>query len=128
MNDMIIGSFYFQLTECGNLLGEFINHTSPRVATESAMRAEDDTSPLNEFRGIYNSTWFDGQGRNMILVIDEKQDRHRNILLNIFRLTWSEGTTVVFVGEGFLANNMLLGVYGDNVLDNHIGNLLTREN
>lgn len=122
---MIIGSFYFQLTQNGNLLGEFINHTSPRVATESAMRTENNTNPLDEFRGTYNSTWFDGQGRNMVLNIFTKGVGFTNIV----RLRWSDANDrTVFVGEGFLANNMLVGVYADQVLDDHIGNLLTREN
>ncbi|MBY8963342.1 hypothetical protein KJK34_11310 [Flavobacterium sp. D11R37] len=126
MNDMIIGSFYLQLTINGNLTGEFVNQHSQRAATESADRR---SGAIDRFVGTYNSTWFDGQAQNMTLTINEKRDNAGDILLNIFRLRWSDGNNrTVFVGKGFLANNMLLGVYADNVLDNHIGNLLTREN
>ena len=116
---MILGTFYFRITTSGNIVGEFINQESSRAATESADRRGGN---IDRFDGEYQSTWFDGQERNMTLTILPKGDD----FLNIFRLAWSDGTNDVFVGEAFLSNEMLIGVYGDSDLNNRINHLLTR--
>ncbi len=114
---MILGSFYFNRTANGNLIGEYINQASPRVVTESAdFISEEPNGDL-----IYQSTWFDGSGQNMRLLIRPKPDS-----INIFRFTWSDGTTDHFVGEAFLNDHMFIGAYWDGRLNTRIENLLLR--
>lgn len=115
---MVLGSFYFRRTTNGNLIGEYTNNAAERVVTESA----DLIGEQNEsFVGDYRSTWFDGEGRTMTLEI-----RLKNINLNIFRLRWSDRNKNHFVGEAFLNNDMLIGVYCDEYLDEKIDHLLTK--
>jgi len=115
---MVLGSFYFRLTTNGNLMGEFMNNLSQQMATESA----DVIGEQNDnFIGDYQSTWFDGNAQTMRLSITQKAHT-----FNIFRLVWSDDTATHFVGEAFLSNEMLIGVYGDGDLDKRINNLLTR--
>jgi len=105
---MVLGSFYFQLTNNGNLLGEYMNNKSTRVTTESA----DFIGEFHDsFIGDYQTTWFDGTGQNMLLSIRLKNENR-----NIFRLDWRIGNIIHFVGEGFLSNDQLIGTYWDNGL------------
>lgn len=114
---MIIGSFYFRKTTNGNLIGEYTNNTSERVTTESADLIGDQNE---SFIGDYQTTWFDGHGQTMTLSI---RLTGRNV--NIFRLVWSDGNTDHFIGEAFLNEGLLIGLYYDGELNKKLENLLT---
>ena len=51
----LIGSFYFDRTASGNLVGEFVNNQSSFVMTESA----NPKGKFPNFIGKYDSTWLD---------------------------------------------------------------------
>ncbi|RZJ69217.1 hypothetical protein [Flavobacterium sp.] len=123
---MINGRFYFRLTDSGNLVGEFSNQSSPTQSAESANRIG--TTGIG-FVGEYNSVWMEDDGpSNMVLVITEIPGR-------LFSLTWNGTNGVVFRGEGFLVDGLLIGNYWDIDLENLIpeanrrrGGALTRLN
>lgn len=115
---MIIGTFYFRRTQSGNLLGEYINQTSQKVAAESA---ELISSGCIGFAGMYQSTWFDGTGITARLTISILGDHPE-----IFTLQWIFGgeQSPAFIGRGFLNDGVLIGVYMDSDLNSTIGNIL----
>jgi len=113
---MVLGSFYFQLTNNGNLLGEYINNGLDSPMTESA----DFVGSIlaDNFVGTYRSTWLEnGNTESVILRIDNKGN-------NIFSLVWEDNNRPKFVGKGFLNNGILIGMYCDIELNERIGNII----
>jgi hypothetical protein len=116
---MILGRFYFKLTESGNLLGEYSNNAMGRISTESADRIP--SLATRDFIGNYNSTWFE-QGAELLTLSISRKPRTNEM---IFLLIWSDSNNVpLFMGEGFICENLLIGNYWDSEVQNEIGNRL----
>ena len=100
---MLIGSFYFERTTVGNLIGEFANNFSDYVMTETANPQKQNQNYI----GTYDSTWYDDDAHHAKLVITQKPGTHNKI----FILKWIEGVITTFEGEGFLYRDTLIGHY-----------------
>ncbi|MGV3461662.1 MAG: hypothetical protein ACO1N9_14530 [Flavobacterium sp.] len=111
---MVLGSFYFRQTANGNLVGEFANNESKRLASESA-----DSIEIGNigFIGQYTSTWYgESSAHTCILSIRSKADSY-----NLLILEWRDAqSNLIFRGEGFINNNILIGTYWDNELHRHL--------
>lgn len=112
---MIIGAFYFRLTENENLLGEFFNDHSITPSTESADKRHGSGTG---FVGIYDSSWIDVETVTAILTISIKHESTR-----IFSLSWDVMGNRRFIGEGIIVDSILMGNYIDD-----IANVTTRIN
>jgi hypothetical protein len=103
----IFGRFYFKQTHQGNLIGEYCNQNSKEVWSESANKLDQNTSDL--FIGKYASTW--GESNEAVLCelhISQKPDTK-----GIYRLIWKNDNKIIFKGEGFIVDNILIGDYQD---------------
>ena len=97
----IIGRFYFQIDDSGNLSGTFSNNLHTTNYSEQALRI----SGIG-FIGQFKSTWSDNLGNGEAdLKISLKQNSQ-----NIYTLLWSNESTQFF-GEGILVDNTLIGDY-----------------
>ena len=107
LSQQIIGRFYFKRTQNGNLIGEFSNNVILRTLTESA----DIIDPLDGFRGKYHTTWQeDGDSIFANLTIGFKDGTGNSI----YQLSWTtKDGTLMFLGEGFLVDGILIGDYRD---------------
>ena len=106
MPDEIIGRFYFKQTSNGNLIGEFSNHQSDQIFTESA---DLKSAKGNLYIGKYNSTW---QENGKSPCFANLEILPRNGSGKIFSLTWSENNgTPIFRGEGMLCDSIMIGDY-----------------
>ncbi len=102
MADKIIGRFYFKKTCNGNLIGEFSNDHGPDVSTESC----DLIGSSNGYIGKYHSTWQEKEESLFAnLTIEKKGSSH------LFALNWSRDDHSVFVGEGMMCDEILIGNY-----------------
>lgn len=114
---MILGRFYFKQTLNGNLLGEFSNYMINQNTTESA----DLISEFDQmFIGNYRATWFGHMAESLDLEIRFKSNENNRI----YSLIWSKNQEIIFIGEGFLVDNILIGDYRDDELEQVIGNLI----
>ena len=95
----LIGVFYFERTENGNLIGEFSNNKSDKIMAESAMKE----TPSESLDGVYKSAWFDDDFGGADLTITKKRNK--------FILSWTTPEKKIYSGEGFLTNNKLIGWY-----------------
>ena len=100
MKEQFTGSFYFNLTINGNLIGEFCNNNSNRIQTESANRIGEGGQ---SFDGIFISSWVDSK-----LNISKLEIKHSKTK---FELNWTETGNQNYYGEGFLKDNILIGYY-----------------
>jgi hypothetical protein len=108
----LIGRFYFKKTHNGNLIGEFSNNRINIISSESAdVHGENDS---DDFIGIYNTTWQqDGQPFFAKLTISYKQ----NTSQRIYTLEWTDrNSNLIFVGEGFVFEDNLIGDYRDFII------------
>lgn len=110
---MVLGRFYFRQTSNGNLLGEYSNTLMNHNRTESADIISDFNLP---FIGKYRSTWFEQSAQSLELEIEFKINSNDRI----YNLTWRNTRSVVFRGEGFLVDNILIGDYRDEELQQFI--------
>lgn len=99
MNKHFVGCFYFKLTANGNLLGEFLDHDTEIINVESARLIGQQES----FVGKYISTWNDGKLHQTNLEISQHNKK--------YTLIWEEEHNESYEGQGFLAENMLIGYY-----------------
>lgn len=114
---MVLGRFYFKQTLNGNLLGEFSNTEMNQNRTESA----DLTTELGEpFIGIYSSTWLEQNEQYLDLEIQYKINSNNRI----YNLIWSNNGATTFLGEGFVVDNILIGDYRDNELQQIIRSII----
>jgi hypothetical protein len=113
---MIIGGFYFRLTENENLLGEYFNDNSTTRSTESAVKQPNTGTG---YEGVYDSSWVDVEAVTAILTIGVKRGTN-----GIFSLEWVVDNNRMFMGEGIIVNGILIGNYIDVVVSNTTG--LTR--
>ena len=103
----ILGRFYFKQTQQGNLIGEYSNQNSKEVWSESANKDKD--NPNEPFIGKYTSTWGESDSAKLCeLTIEPKRNT-----TGIFSLSWIKGKEPIFKGEGFIADNILIGDYQD---------------
>jgi len=101
---LLIGRFYFKKTQNGNLIGEFSHSGSLINLTESA-----DIDGYNDnFIGNYYTTW---QENKLPLSAELKIEFKPKSGDRIYNLTWKEGGNEIFLGEGFLFDNILIGDY-----------------
>lgn len=102
-NDTFAGRFYFKRTVNGNLLGEFSNNKAKSNCTESADLIEH----CDGFRGTYLSTWHeDGEACLADLTI-----KYKDGFKDMFSILWKEKEKLIFEGEGFLCDDILIGNY-----------------
>ena len=97
--EKLIGVFYFERTENGNLIGEFSNNKSDKIMAESAMKE----TPSESLDGVYKSTWFDDDFCDADLTISNTGKK--------FELRWKVKGNEIYRGEGFLTKNKLIGWY-----------------
>lgn len=100
MEEEFVGSFYFDITSNGNLVGEFSNNKSIIIQTESANVINKKGKP---FEGTFISTWFDSKLNRAKLTVE--------VFGCKFKLTWTETNNQDYYGEGFLKGNILIGYY-----------------
>jgi hypothetical protein len=101
----IIGRFYFKQTSNGNLIGEFSNHQSDQIFTESADLKPESDDGNYKYVGKYFSTWREkGEARYANLTIKPGRSN------KLFILEWI-GDRCNFKGEGMLCDNILIGDY-----------------
>ncbi len=107
VSNNLIGRFYFKKTQNGNLLGEFSNNRSLSNSTESA----DVIISIENFVGEFISTWHqDGEAIFTKLIIEHKPNTGNSMFL----LKWvSQNGNLMFLGEGFLFDGVLIGDYRD---------------
>jgi hypothetical protein len=103
----IFGRFYFKRTTNKNLVGEFSNNKSGNaISTESADLIE---GTNDNYFGKYNSTWQEnGKPLFAILTISPKNSNPK-----LFLLDWSRNGKSIFLGEGMLCDDILIGNYWD---------------
>jgi hypothetical protein len=106
----LIGRFYFKKTSNGNLIGEFSNNLSGNIiSTESADFIKKVEGADGDYFGEYNSTWQEnGNPLFANLKISPKAGNDK-----LFTLNWSRNGKRVFVGEGMLCDDILIGDYQD---------------
>lgn len=104
----ILGRFYFKQTNYRNLIGEFSNNESKINLSESANILE---FYGEQFIGKYRTTWFEFSVNTLILEITFKESTNNNI----YSLTWrnEENNNIIFWGEAFIVDNILIGDYRD---------------
>lgn len=112
LSGCLIGRFYFKKTHNGNLIGEFSNNIIDFISSESADAHNDNDS--NDFIGIYNTTWQqDHQPFFAKLTISYRQ----NTSQRIYTLEWLDKSgNLIFLGEGFVFENSLIGDYRDFII------------
>lgn len=99
MSKVFTGSFYFDRTVNGNLIGEFSNNETEFIMTESAI-----TKTINStFEGLYTSTWYDDEQQKATLEITKIGFK--------YKLNWTEPGKQEYEGEGFLTADKLVGFY-----------------
>lgn len=105
----LIGRFYFKKSHNGNLVGEFSNNRINIVSSESADVQSNETN--TDFIGVYNTTWQQsGEPFLCKLTIIHRQ----NTSQRIYSLEWRDNNgNLMFVGEGFVFENTLVGDYRD---------------
>lgn len=102
--NLLIGRFYFKKTQTGNLVGEFSHNGSVTNFTESA-----DINDYNDaFTGNYYTTW---QENKVSHLADLKIEFKLGTSDRIYKLTWTENGNEIFLGEGFLFDDILIGDY-----------------
>ena len=106
----IHGTFYFKLTDAGNLIGEYSNQTTERGRPESAYR--NNTFDQIGFPGEYISTWFEPDPINTSVVarltIAPKNSSTGQLVLDWKSLDNSKD---LFHGEAMLCDGILIGNY-----------------
>jgi hypothetical protein len=101
MSEKIIGRFYLKKTSNGNLVGEFSNDHDTRISTESC----DLMGNAAGYFGEYHSTWQEnGQSHFAKLTISPNGP-------HLFALKWCSGTSDIFVGDGMMCDEILIGNY-----------------
>lgn len=120
--NLLIGRFYFKLTDSGNLIGEFSNNQcEERNYTESAIRIDRETH-AEPFVGKYRSTWCEANGMEGFLA----ELTIRKTSNDVFLLEWryvenrEVHTEPHFFGQGMLCDGMLIGNYWDKAGAKHI--------
>jgi hypothetical protein len=106
----LIGRFFFQKTDNGNLIGEFSCNPGTGVSTESSdfiLPCEDKECANCKYHGTYHSSW---QEDGDPLFAELKIFRKRGSA-NLFSLEWYRDTILIFVGEGMLFSGNLIGDY-----------------
>jgi hypothetical protein len=101
----VIGRFYFNKTNSGNLIGEFSNSGMKTVDSECA---NIESNP-DSFIGVYNSVWEDDDGPHYAkLVIAYKSGTGDKIV----SLKWiAKNNKTTFWGEGMFVDDLLIGDY-----------------
>jgi hypothetical protein len=108
----IHGTFYFQLTTDGNLIGEYKNQFTPRQRPECAFRRDGALADeYQTFVGEYISTWYEPEQNSAVrarLSVQPRGEPSRNQ----FVLTWSNFRgTRLYWGEAMLNDGQLVGNY-----------------
>lgn len=98
------GSFYFRITDTGNLTGEYFNNHGNICLSESANRIE----PGSGFVGVYITSWIEDQSRaeiNNLTILE--------ISTNMFALIWTDlNGEETFQGKAsLLKENIIYGYY-----------------
>lgn len=104
MEERVVGSFIFKLTNSGNLIGEYFNNHQNTILSESANRISNGKG----FEGQYTTSWLEG---NTAFV--NRLTITRIIDTNIFTLEWSSLRGVPsFRGKAtMIEENMIYGYY-----------------
>lgn len=108
---LILGRFYFRLTDAGNLIGEYSNYLADRARPESGFRRNFGQTDARSFEGEFDSAWHEVEGG----------ERHAAVLkitevpgtVGIYKLEWirEDGEDALFVGEGMICGDFLIGDY-----------------
>jgi hypothetical protein len=114
MNGRLLGRFYFKSTINGNLIGEFSNNQSDKISTESSDLRKNPIEDSNliaitdNYIGDYFTTW---QVDNIQHFAELKIRFRINTGNQIYTLTWTEKGISIYIGEGMLCDNILIGDY-----------------
>ena len=113
--NLLIGRFYFRLTDSGNLIGEYSNNQcEERNYTESAIRI-DQESHAEPFVGKYRSTWCEANGTKHFLAELDIRKKSKDVFLLEWRFVENGKvhSKPHFFGQGMLCGGMLIGNYWD---------------
>jgi hypothetical protein len=111
----VFGRFYFKKTTNGNLIGEYSNHNMMENQTESADLIEF----TGNFVGKYKTTWRED---DLPIITDLTIQHKAGSNGRIFDLKWKRGNEELFIGQGFLCDNILIGDYTDKETFSKINN------
>ena len=101
----IIGTFYFKKTINGNIIGEYTNNKMESLSVECAQQIIEKS---DLFEGIYKSTWIEGEKSESSSLEITLQSKSK------YELIWkSNSNAVLFRGNGFVVDKMLIGTYSD---------------
>ena len=111
-NKMIIGSFYFSLTDHQNLLGEYSNVETESINVEAAKRfPENPENPrlTPSFIGKYRSIWTEDERPESSFLDISELSKDGNKL----KLIWydRDQDNPRFTGEGMIVDGTLIGHY-----------------
>lgn len=107
MEKGIYGRFYFKKTNNGNLIGEYSNYGMNENLTESADLIKPENS-RDHFEGEYVTTWREDDLAILADLIIEQKPESRG---QIFDLQWLSENKVLYTGQGFLCDDILIGDY-----------------
>ncbi len=101
---VVKGWFYLKKTATGNLIGEFSNNSLNHVVTECCNLV---SCHQDSFIGTYHSVWSENSLSDRFnLTIELKSNSS-----SIYELIWQKGTSIVYQGEGFIVDGILIGRY-----------------
>ena len=103
----IRGWFYFRLTGSGNLIGEFGNNRTIFNFSQAADRDLIDINFTNNFIGIYNNYWNEGNDRIQMQLVITAINGQRNR----FNLVWTLNSEPAYIGLGTIVDGILIGNY-----------------
>jgi len=105
--NLLVGRFYFKQTKNGNLLGEFSNNLTKLIFTECA-NIKSEFTKKHSFIGDYETVWFEKGAESFTLKIEFKFKNKEILKLT---LTNPQNNQIIFHGEGFIVDKILIGNY-----------------
>lgn len=105
----VYGRFYFKETPNGNLIGEYSNYGMDRNFTESADLAKS----IGHFVGEYQTSWIEDDMPVIAKLFIEYDHKSEGRLFNLKWLNMKN--EILFIGQGFLCDDILIGDYTDQV-------------
>ena len=99
MSKKLIGSFYFEKKENGDLVGQFTNNCTEKILSEKS------TFISNEVDGTQNYTteWKDPEECKANLFIKQHGNK--------FMFEWEMESKILYKGEAFLKDKIYVGHY-----------------
>ena len=99
----IFGHFYFEILPDGTLTGKYANKVRPILEPETAKPSAKEEKPL---LGKYHTNWEEAgvKHESELSIIAGKSEGH-------YELIWKQNDTIIYSGNGFIYDDMLIGHY-----------------